>query len=77
MTFGPTKLSELATLRVGVARLAQAMIRSHRDPDDRIAVAMKDCGLHSESDYSAICDQAQSRQRGWNALLGAMAETMY
>jgi hypothetical protein len=48
---------ELHTLRVSVARVAQAA-----------SVSLAAVGLPDDADYGAICDAARTRERGWNTL---------
>lgn len=58
-----TDKQELTSLRVSVARVAQAA-----------GVSLAPVGLTDEADYASIHKAAIERSRGWNRIVGEVAE---
>lgn len=56
-------MNDLAKLRVSLARVAQAA-----------GVSLAPVGLADDAQYGAIAAMAETRERGWNALAGAIAD---
>ncbi len=66
----------IASLRVSVFRVAQAMHRGGLDHYGEIPMQLRAIGLTVDSSYGEIFAIANTQERGWNALCGLMAESM-
>lgn len=70
---------QMYTLRVSLARIAQAALRSNTEPGSQacIRAAMDTLGLHSFSPYEEIWSAAHKRDSGWNSLACQLAEAFH
>lgn len=57
--------SEITKLRVSVARIAQAA-----------GVSLAGVGCADDAPFEVLCEAAERRERGWNALAGAVADAI-